>query len=129
MDKFLQTFTASVGTQLQGMNTTIAKMKGGGEDRYKQINERIANMEKKISVMDEKNENRNDETNRTHDDQKQGKAVATGFHGETSESEVEQLLRETITVPQNPSHMLSPASRITTRGTTMSDQRICGGKS
>ena len=95
--KFLQTITDSVATQLQGMNTTIAKMKEEGEDRYKQINERIANMEKKISVMDEKSENRSDETNRTHDDQNQGKAVATGFHGETSESEVEQLLRETTT--------------------------------
>ena len=28
----------------------------------------------------------------------QGKAVASGFHGETSESEVEQLLRETIEI-------------------------------
>ena len=44
-----------------------------------------------------KSENRNDEPNRAHDDQNQGKAVVTGFHGETSESEVEQLLRETIT--------------------------------
>ena len=88
MDKFLQTITDSVGTQLQGMSTTISKMKQEGEDRYKQINERIANMEKKISAMDE---------NVTHDDQNQGKAVATGLHGETSESEVEQPLRETIT--------------------------------
>ena len=54
MDKFLQTITASVGTQLQGMNTTIAKMKEEGEDSYKQINDRIANMEKKISGMDGK---------------------------------------------------------------------------
>ena len=69
------------------MNTTISKMKEEGEDRNKHINEIIANMETKISVMDEKSENRNDETNRTHDDQNQGKAVATGFHCETSESE------------------------------------------
>ena len=54
-------------------------------------------MEQKISVMDEHSENRNDETNRTHDDQNQGKAVATAFHTDTSESGVEQLLRETIT--------------------------------
>ena len=47
MDKFLQTISDSVGSQLQGMNTTIAKMKEEGGDRYKQINDRIANMEKK----------------------------------------------------------------------------------
>ena len=41
--------------------------------------------------------NRNDEPNRAHDDQNQGNAVVTGFHSETSESEVEQLLSETIT--------------------------------
>ena len=45
----------------------------------------------------EKGENRNDETNRTRDDKNHGRAVATGFHGDSSESEVEQLLRETIT--------------------------------
>ena len=51
---------------------------------------------RKISDIDEKCENRNDELNRFHDDQNQGKAVVTGFHSETSESEVEQLLKETI---------------------------------
>ena len=71
-------------------------MKEEGDDRYKQINERISNREKNISDMDEKCENRNDESNRVHDDQNQGKAVETGFHSETSESEVEQLLKDTI---------------------------------
>ena len=52
-------------------------MKEEEDDRYKQISERIMNMEKKI--LD------------------QGKAVITGFHSETSESEVTQLLKETIT--------------------------------
>ena len=96
MDKFLQTSKDSVGTQFHGTNTTIAKKSEEADDRYQQINERIANMEKKISVMDEKkSENRNDEPNRAHVDQNQGKAVVTGFHGATSESEVEQLLMET----------------------------------
>ena len=44
------------------MNTTIVKMKEEGDDRYKQINERMANMKKKISDIDEKCENRNDES-------------------------------------------------------------------
>ena len=37
-----------------------------------------------------------------HDDQNQGKAVITEFHSETSESEVEQLLKETITEIEMP---------------------------
>ena len=51
----------------------------------------------KFSDIDEKCENRNYEPKRAHDHQNQGKAVVTGFHSETSESEVEQLLKETIT--------------------------------
>ena len=55
------------------------------------------NMEKEILDIDEKCENRSDEPRRAHGDQNQGKAVITGFHNETSESEVIQLLKETIT--------------------------------
>ena len=47
MDTCLQTINGSVGSQLHGMNTTSTKMKEEGDDRYKQINEIIANMEKK----------------------------------------------------------------------------------
>ena len=93
MDKFLQ-ITSSVGTQLQGMNSSIVKMKEE-DDRYKQFNERITNIEQ-ILDMDEKYENRSEETKGEHVDQNQGKAVVTGFHSETSESEVTQLLKESI---------------------------------
>ena len=96
MDKFLQTITDSVGTQLRGMNSTIVKMKEE-DDRYKQISERIMNMEQKIIDIDEKIENRSYEPSRAHGDQNRGKAVIIGFHNETSESEVIQLLKETIT--------------------------------
>ena len=48
MDTFLQKITDSVGTQLQGMNSTIAKMTEEADDRYEQISERIMNTEKKI---------------------------------------------------------------------------------
>ena len=54
-------------------------------------------MEKKILDMDEKYENRSDEPRGAHGDWNQGKAVITGFHCEASESEVIQLLKETIT--------------------------------
>ena len=98
MDTFLQKSSGAVGLQLQGMNPSIAKMKEEEDnDRYNQINERIANMEKKISDIGDKYENRNEETRGTHVDWNQGTAVATGFRSETSELEVEQLLKETIT--------------------------------
>ena len=71
-------------------------MKEDDDDRYKQINERNVNMGKKIFDIDEKCENRNDEPPKAYHDQNQGKAVVTGFHSETPESEVELLLKETI---------------------------------
>ena len=42
MYKLLQTVNDSVGSQLNGINTTIAKMKEECDDRYKQIHARIA---------------------------------------------------------------------------------------
>ena len=96
MDIFLQTTKDPVGTQLHGMNSTIAKMKEEDE-RYKQINERIMNTERTILDMDEKCDNRSDEPKGAHEDQNQGEAVITRFHSETLECEVEQLLKETIT--------------------------------
>ena len=69
MDQLLQKITDTVGSQLQGINTTIVKMKEEGDDRYKQNNERIANMEKKISDSDEKCETRTDEPIRPREDQ------------------------------------------------------------
>ena len=69
IDKLLQTINDSVGTQLHGMNTSISKMKEEDDDRYKQINEIIAIMEKNTSDIDEKCEDGNDEPKRAHDDQ------------------------------------------------------------
>ena len=114
------------------------KMKEEG-DRYKQISERIMNMEKKILDIDEKYENKSDEPRGAHGDQNQGKAVMTGFHSETSESEVIQLLKETITeigmsienarieCPAKPiTHaFISSTSRTTMKETNTSDQRTC----
>ena len=45
----------------------------------------------------EKYENRSDEPRGAHVDQNQGKAVIKGFHSETSEPEVIQFLKESIT--------------------------------
>ena len=56
-DEMLEKFmlvTNTVGSQIQGMNSSIVKMQEmnekmneEGEDRYKQFNERITNMEEK----------------------------------------------------------------------------------
>ena len=86
-----KSITNSVGTQLREMNSTIEKMKQEGDDRYKQIDERIANMENKFSMIDETSEIKADGLSKVHEDQNHGKAVATGFHGDTSEQEIEQL--------------------------------------
>ena len=53
MDKFLQSITNSVGLQILGTNSTIDKLREEGGDRHNQIDERIANMEKKFSMIDE----------------------------------------------------------------------------
>ena len=77
------------------MNSSIVKMQEEGDDRYKQFNKRITNIEK-ILDMDEKYENRSEVIKGEHVDDNQGKAVVTGFHSETTESEVTQLLKESI---------------------------------
>ena len=96
MEFYSQTITDSVGTQLHGVSSTIVKMKEE-DDRCTQISERVTNIEKRILDIDEKCENRSGEPRGAHGDQNQVKAVITGFHIETSESEVIQLLKETIT--------------------------------
>ena len=128
-DEMLEKFmlvTNTVGSQIQGMNSSIVKMqemsekmKEEGEDRHKQFNTRITNMERKILDMDEKYENRSEDNKKEHVGENQGKTVITGFHSETTESEVTQLLKEMINevgmdfgsarieCPQNRSHMLS----------------------
>ena len=46
MEKFLQ-ITSTAGNQIQGMNSSIVKMKEEGDDRYKHFNTRITNIEEK----------------------------------------------------------------------------------
>ena len=80
-DELLEKFmlvTNTVGSQIQGMNSSIVrtqemneKMKEEGENRYNQFNERITSVEK-ILDMDEKYENRS-EDNKKHVGENQGK--------------------------------------------------------
>ena len=53
LEKFLQV-TSTVGNQIQGMNSSIVKMKDEGDDRYKQFNEIITEYRKKILRIKEK---------------------------------------------------------------------------
>ena len=53
MEKFLQV-TSTVGNQIQGVNSSIVKMKEEGDDRYKKFDERITNMEKSWTWMRKK---------------------------------------------------------------------------
>ena len=64
------------------MNSSIVKMKEEGDDRYKQISERFTKKEKKILDMDKNTKAR---------------LKKSRFHSETSETEVIQLLKESIT--------------------------------
>ena len=91
MEMFLQNISDSVGAQLHGMNSSFVKMKEEGDDRYKQLSERFTKKEKKILDMDKKYESKIEEI------KGQGKAVITGFHSETLEPEVIQLLKESFT--------------------------------
>ena len=48
-------------------------------------------------MEDETSEIKADESSKVHEDQNHGRAVATGFYGDSSEQEVEHLLKETTT--------------------------------
>ena len=52
MEKFPQQISDSVGAQLHGMNSAIVKMKEAEDDRYKYINKRFTDIEKKILDID-----------------------------------------------------------------------------
>ena len=101
-DELLERFmlvTSTVGSQIQGINSSIVKMQQTnekmreGENKFNQFDERIMDMERKILDM-EKYEHRSEDNKQEHVNANQGETVITGFHGGTTESEVIQILRE-----------------------------------
>ena len=76
------------------MNSTFEKMKDEGDDRNNKIDEIIATMEKKFSMIEEPGKTKTREYHKVQEDQNHGKDVATGFHEDSTEQEVEQLLRD-----------------------------------
>ena len=47
-------------------------------------------------MIEETSKTKTEEYHKVQEDQNHGKAVAAGFHGDSTEQEVEQFLRETI---------------------------------
>ena len=105
-DELLEKFmliTNTVGTQIQGINSSILKLQETNEKRkeveenkFNQFDERIMDMERKILDMDKKYEHRSEDNKQEHVNANQGETVIPGLHSETTESEVIQLLKEMI---------------------------------
>ena len=102
MERFMF-MTNSVGTQIQGMNSSIVKlhetnekMKEEGENKFNKIDERFKDMEKKMMDLDKKYENRSDDERNGSVIANQGETVIAGLHKETTESEVADTLKEMI---------------------------------
>ena len=105
-DDLLERFmlvTNTVGTQIQGMNSSNRettrnkdKMKEEGENKFNQIDEKIHGYGKEDTGHGQKYEHRSEDNKQEHVNANQGETVITGFHSETTESEVIQLLNEMI---------------------------------
>ena len=75
-DELLERFklvTSTVGSQIQGINSSIVKMqetnekmKEEGENKFNQFDERIMDMERKILDMDKKYEHRSEDNKQEH---------------------------------------------------------------
>ena len=84
------------------MNTTIKSMKDEEEDKHRKMSEKITIMEKRLARLEDL-DNRQSimktnavEFHKTLEDKNRRRAVAAGFHDDTTEQEVEDLLKETI---------------------------------
>ena len=100
LERFMM-ITNTVGTQIQGMNSSIVKlhetnekMKEEGENKFNKIDERFKDMEKKIMDLDKKYENRSDDDSNGNVIANQSETVMAGLHNETTESEVANTLKE-----------------------------------
>ena len=89
-----------VSVQLQGMGAAMERMKEDGEDKYDNINEKISTVETRLTKLEETGSRRNvltqisiEEYQRAQEDLNQRRAAATGFHDDTKEQEVEELLK------------------------------------
>ena len=95
--------TNTVGSQIQGMNSSIVKMQEMNEKMKEEGKTGTNNSTKESRIWKEKSltwtKNAKTEvkiTKKEHVGEDQGKTVIAGFHSETTESEITQLLKEMI---------------------------------
>ena len=100
--------TKPVGSQLQGMNTTIGKMTVEFEDNYRRMDERITSMEQRMAMLEDPQRRRSEtkahymEGITSQENQNQRRAVVKGFHDDTTAQEVQDMLKEIITTIGKP---------------------------
>ena len=103
-DELLEKFklvTNTVGSQIQGMNSSIVKMlemnenmQEEGENKFNQFDERITNMERKVLDMDKKYEHRSENNKQEHNvNGNQGKTVITGHSAQLDLPELDRKIR------------------------------------
>ena len=105
---------SSVSLQIQGMNTTIEKMKDDGDDRYDKMNERATSMEK--DVHDGGDESKS--WRRIQDTKKRTRSLIS-----TEVNNSGRLSKLRSNVQPSRSHMHSYISLTMMKGTSTSDRR------
>ena len=78
-------------------------MEEDSDDRYSIMNEKITTVEKRMTMLEDPNNSGSErkandmEGTKAQEEQNQRRAVVTGFHDDTTEQEVQDILKETIT--------------------------------
>ena len=138
-----ETMLQSVGSQLQGMITTIEKVKVENEELQK-YGRKITIMEQRMAMLEDRYRRRSDtkandmEGNNSQEDQNQRRAVVIGVHDDTTTQEVQDTLKEiimTIGMSMEQIQIKCPTKLVTyaflqfkdndERETTLSDQETC----
>ena len=98
-----KTILQSVGSQRQGTNTTIEKMKVENEDNHRRMDEQINTTEQMMTMLEDSDRRRSDtkandmEGKTSQEDQNQRRTVVTGFHDDTTTQEEQDTLKEITT--------------------------------
>ena len=104
------------------MTTKIDKLNEENDDKYNRMNEKITTMEKRMTMLEDPNnigsgtKTNDTEGNNSEEDQNKKGAVVTGFHDDTTEQEVQDVLGEittTIEMPIDQIQIKCPAKPIT----------------
>ena len=80
-----------INVQLHEIDTTIKSMKEEGKDKYNNMKKKITTMETRLARLEDP-DNRQSTTNmndKLQEDRNNRRAVAAGFHDDTTEQEAE----------------------------------------